>query len=586
MSKRGSGRIGDVAQDFLTAWASLKGDAGVAVPTPHVPSSVGRKSLEGDPTRKIGHTANSWKKGGSPVDVTNVSRRQNRNGQKPIRVWPVKPKGGSSGFHPLEQSANKKLAFVDKPPANSTEISPGPTGCKTVVPPKLLTAAEKLRAESADVLALGIRGSTSRAVPHAQLPPIVEDDDANLAILGLDFGTAFTKAVIRWKSDHYVVDWTGIVESEVSYLLPSIFSESVDAECVLGQKDSDGWVAHDGIKLPLIESKEACSLEELADAVVFLALVFRYANQWLRKTRTDGKTAIRWQMHLGLPALSWDDEGKTAIFRKIGQAARILAFSDGHVSRYGAIAALQDADDVKRPAVDVFPEFACQLIGYLRSQERQQDLHALVDVGAGTLDVAFFNVHEHEGAPVLPIFSASVEKLGAHYLIAALAGSAAKSGQWKDSDAALEDKQVASLISQEEIEVANRRRLFLSTIADLFHRVQRDARLVYDNSPAFKQGVPIRLFVCGGGGRIRCIRDHFVRIAKESEPLLGVKLHVSSLVRPSNLRGHFGDDFDRLSVAYGLSQVSANIGDVLRTGSLAPLLPQPPIAKAGRDDDR
>src|SRR3546814_6264125 len=86
----------------------------------------------------------------------------------------------------------------------------------------------------------------------------------------------------------------------------------------------------------------------------------------------------------------------------------LLAYGAQPLSREGAKSSLHVARSASVRMVAVLPEFACQLYSYLNSAQRQSGLHALMDVGAGTVDVAFFNVHERDGMDVLPIFSAEI----------------------------------------------------------------------------------------------------------------------------------------------------------------------------------
>lgn len=44
--------------------------------------------------------------------------------------------------------------------------------------------------------------------------------------------------------------------------------------------------------------------------------------------------------------------------------------------------------------------------------------------------------------------------------------------------------------------------------------------------------------------------------------------------------------FDRLSVAYGLSHNAANIGSVMRSATLDPVMPRERLEDKHRDDDR
>ena len=64
-----------------------------------------------------------------------------------------------------------------------------------------------------------------------------------------------------------------------------------------------------------------------------------------------------------------------------------------------------------------FPEFVAQISSYRQSPQRRRDLHLLVDVGAGTVDIVTFHVWEPEETDCYSILEAAVEKLGTHMLL-------------------------------------------------------------------------------------------------------------------------------------------------------------------------
>lgn len=425
----------------------------------------------------------------------------------------------------------------------------------------------------------------SAARKSASLAPVKEDTDGRLAILGLDFGTAFTKAVVRWAERHYAVDWSDAVDGEDRHLLASVFSEGPNGHCVLGNYKAAGWSVRDGIKLRLLTFERLSADERRADAVIFIALAFRFVDGWLRQTISDIGKGVRWRLHVGLPTKSWDNDSTSETFKAVAQAARVLACMHGPVTRVAAHKAMQLPNQVDRPAVDVVPEFAAQLYSYLRSPERTEDLHALVDIGAGTLDVAFFNVFINEGETLLPIFASEVERLGVHYLLAALSG-AGSHAVWLDGEASMSDQEVGRKLACSPNDVCNRRSLYLSSVADVFHSATCEARRMYSTSPAFRGISTIRLFLCGGGSRVPSLQQRFGRITSESTKLLDIRFQVSELVKPRDIVGKLVPGFDRLSVAYGLSQIVANIGSVMRSATLKPVMPRERLAEKHRDDDR
>lgn len=422
---------------------------------------------------------------------------------------------------------------------------------------------------SADMTKLEIRAAKSQASISQSLPSVISNGSAT-AILGLDFGTAFTKAVIRFQGDHYAVNWSGAVETNDPYLMPSSFSEHHDGSVVLGIRQGSGWSHCDGIKMRLLAPDSVEDSVAQCDAVLFIAAAFRYASAWFAKTH-KGTEGRRWRLHLGLPAESWDDESMASHFRILASAGRHLACLTESITREHAMQALRAAQTAPGSMVAVLPEFACQMYSYLSSAQRQSDMHALMDIGAGTLDVAFFNVHKDEEGDVLPIFSAAVKSLGTHFLIGALAGKTGERLVWRDGDAATDDETVAGRIGEDRAHVSRRRQAYLSALARTFNDAREQSRALNPTSRVWRDHEPLDLFLCGGGSRLPTIVEHVRLVVRDAKKVNDLSIRVNALPRPKNFLSDMADDqFDRVSVAYGLSQVPGNVGKFIRRHDLEP----------------
>lgn len=560
---RGKGKskptLGDSASDFIAQWEASRSESPTVV-------EFGSGASADRENQSSQQTFRSWRRGGGEVKVTKgisigYEKRQKKPGVSSSQQRPEVPASSPRIVNPL--------------PPRIPQADPVPIA---------KSLRQRLHEASADIRNLRIAAAMSRPRSIEALAPVVEDKDGRHAILGLDFGTAFTKGVVRWSGRYHAVDWSDAVEGEDHHLLASVFSEASDGRCMLGAQEVPGWSVREGIKLQLLSS-EGGTNGCMADAVIFVALAFRYVDRWLRKTNHDAIGGIRWRLHVGLPTKSWDNDATTGTFKTVAQAARVLACMPGSVTRNGALKTLRMTDQVDRPAVDVFPEFACQLYSYLQSPERGEDLHALVDIGAGTLDIAYFNVFMKESEALLPILASEVDKLGAHYLVAALSGTGSRH-TWTDNESSLTDEEAARKLDCSSNDVCSRRSLYLSSVAELFNRATATARGAYPTSPAFHRSEHVRLFICGGGSRIPSLKKQFERIAREAMKVMGIKFHVSELIQPDRMVGKSSSGFDRLSVAYGLSQLSADIGRVMRSATLEPLVsPERPDGNH-RDDDR
>ena len=172
---------------------------------------------------------------------------------------------------------------------------------------------------------------TSSSAPSKPLDVAVEaqGDEGDYAIIGFDFGTAFTKAVVRFRSRDYAVDWSEIADLEEPHLIPSCFSEHLNGTIVLGARSEQGWRVHSGIKMPLLESSCLNDLapEHLQTAVLFISASMRYVQHWFRHHVPSAMGAeVKWRLHLGLPSRGVDD-ARAELF--LAFAARSFALATG-----------------------------------------------------------------------------------------------------------------------------------------------------------------------------------------------------------------------------------------------------------------
>lgn len=191
---RGKGKsrrtLGDCAPDFMAQWKASRSEASPLV------SDAGSDLKNSCGNRDGERRLRSWKRDGGEVKVTNGTSTAYQNRYK-------KPGVSSSDKAPLVRGSLIEIA--NSPPPRIPQPSPERIA---------KTLRQRLIEASADVRDLRIVAAMSHPRGLVGLAPVVEDEGGRLAILGLDFGTAFTKAVVRWSGRHYAVDWSGSVEGE------------------------------------------------------------------------------------------------------------------------------------------------------------------------------------------------------------------------------------------------------------------------------------------------------------------------------------------------------------------------------------
>jgi hypothetical protein len=435
-------------------------------------------------------------------------------------------------------------------------------------------------------------------------------DEADL-IIGLDFGTSSVKAVIR---DHqadraYAVPFTDSPENP--FLLPS------RVYCSRGVFSLDGGeVARRDLKLRLLGCAAPSPVDEFNDACAFLALIIRHCRGWLFDEYAPNyrKTRINWSLNLGLPARSYEEAGLVTLFRRLAWAAANAA-ADGSPEITGDLCDLyrQLSKEVfeigshRTPAraefgpedVDVVPEVAAQVFGFVtkaRWDWKQRPMMMLVDIGAGTVDAAFFSytriVH---GERRFTFFANDVQANGTMNLhrervqwlrSAAVAGGVDEeiggylaAIMYPTDRLASLPETVASYLPGYEI-------VRPESVEDVDHRFYwtryhkqvstctQSARKQGGISDRQMQSVPC--FLTGGGSRMELYRRVIADINSNAR---NITLEEHRLEMPRD--GFVGaglreDEFDRLSVAFGLSLHGAGgrpLAKVIRAMDVPPAGP-------------
>jgi len=385
-------------------------------------------------------------------------------------------------------------------------------------------------------------------------------------VIGLDFGTSYTKAAVGFMDKIFPVTWEGISKCSPTFLLPSEYSSLEDGSVFIGQHA--GAVpshVHADLKLPFINP--AVSAASIERASVYVALILRYVRAWLYHHHASkiGNRSIRWQLNVGAPCDGLENGALTHAYRRLAGSAwqRSICLDVNRVASTDA-SPLNLARPVQElQALTIFPEFVAQMAGYMQSPQRQRGLHALVDVGGGTLDIVTFIVHKVDDEDTFPFLVPRVRPLGTHGLLQNRIAGIDKNGGSVAIDelAPIQDAPefakriglVTSHVVARDTLFANEVRKQVGSVFDL----TRNKR--YTKSPAWDSRV--RTFFTGGGSHLRLYSDAVTSAnsrAKEG-------LQLIPLPRHPRLDGFSGSeqDYQRISVACGLAQDAFSLGKVV-----------------------
>ena len=410
-------------------------------------------------------------------------------------------------------------------------------------------------------------------------------DDEREVVIGLDFGTAFTKVVIGDSAlgKAFAVPFSDQVGLP-AYLLPSRVWLDGEQYTLFERGE-----AKQRLKLNLIGQKD--DTECHSDATAFLTLVIRHARGWLFANHADiyKRTRVLWKLTLGLPAATYENAAIVATFRDAVAAAwRIASSQHAEISRdlvrrvceevkrkrQEQAGGAADLDDV---VLDVIPELSAQIYGFLMSSKfdpKARNHFLMVDIGAGTVDSSVFkvardtrrrwefrffsNVVQFNGVANLhdariQFLNNAFKEIGLFDQHESNLSAAAKS---VDNINGIPDTLI-DYFSGIEFSFHNKKsdpdyyfynNKFKKQITD---STLRGAQVFFSDKNVFK-GMP--LFLCGGGSRMpffnRLKGDLLSHKNASWFKFVPQNLEVPSMLSAKGVRE---TDFDRLSVAFGLS---------------------------------
>jgi hypothetical protein len=516
------------------------------------------------------------------ADLQNADR-----GEKPAKIdfqpptsWPTKDRLVSS-----TDAASTKTSGSAPPGSNSVQqLSPiairssseNPSGRSNRA---TISPVFRPRLDAHD-LTLPDWSGTGRSLQH---PDRQHGRAAPMVVrIGADFGTAFTKVVIRAGVDLVPVDWSPVTGDESPmgrFVIPGIVVRGPDGTYCW--RRVPGCESQGNLKLIAIDMAGADDCPTAT--VAYLALVIRYARAFLYRHSEIGRKlvtrSLRWELNIGCPTEPHERPDVVRLFERIARTAWRLAAVE-HLQESDIVFAWRadETDTGLEGTPGVVPEFVAQIAGYLVSPQVSKGLHALIDVGAATLDVATFNVvlpNEVDSLPRIPIFFSAVRPLGTHYLNHNRHSLLGLELKWDDAvpvepaaGFAQRHGRAPSDVNALDSEFVNRVATCITGVIDTTRTNSRgDPR-----SLAWREGLPI--FVTGGGAVCQLYR-HAV---EEAQALLQRRLGSSTRFRfvevdPNGANApELGIAMgERLSVAIGLTQDADNIARVVPHRHIEPI---------------
>ena len=485
------------------------------------------------------------------------------------RLIGVQQRSDPTARNPGQQSATSdKVGALAKKPSASPNGNPPPFrpringGCSLVMPEW---------------------GDTGRSLQH---PEHQGGRSTPMAVrIGVDFGTAFTKVAIRAGVDLAPVEWSAVTgdDSETGrYVVPGFVVRAPDGEYCwqrLAEMDIQG-----NLKLPAIEmaGSDECPIATVA----YLALVIRYSRAFLYRNKEIGRKlagrSLRWELNIGCPTEPHENPKVVDVFRRIARTAWQLA-TRAHLYEFDITTAWKagEADIGLETEPGVVPEFVAQIAGYLGSPQVKEGLHALIDIGAATLDVVTFNVvmtNDRASPPRIPTFFSAVRPLGTHYLLHNRHSRLGLEPSWNDA-APVEfadefgernGKPLEDVVAVDEEFAGQVELCIIGVINGTRTNARGDPR-----SAAWREGLPI--FVTGGGSNCVLYRQALKEVERKVSLREGQRPGSSTRFRLIELNPTSGnarqiEAGERLTVALGLTEDAENIARVIPHRDIGPII--------------
>lgn len=427
-------------------------------------------------------------------------------------------------------------------------------------------------------LSSSVAKTVKRSTPPPGGPPPPVAPKRHVLHLGLDFGTASSKLVLRDYQPNgseraHVVFPSSARGRTRDFRIPSLV-------CLEGGRLWFGLEAaarqslRDVKLYPSIKTRmampqdfrglptplpEGIGEDDLATLMVAYLLQEAQRAADIMAKRFQAATPVPFTFTLGVPMSDLDNSHLRGRFADIARRAAQIVKSETAPDLRMGVPVLEGwmlcstADEVirKQPPADarkwVRSEVEAALLWHYKSAETEPGLYATVDVGAGTTCASFFHIAANGDAKrSMGSFSTACLAPGADAVDEALVGFGGT-----NDPAAIRTKENAIITRVGEFAVAAIAGQIARTYQSAFDRAwEKNAK------PAAWDGY--RLFLTGGGTEIDVVRR---KLSLRAGPKLR---HNPQVVEPGvpsdlDLDGALSSDFKYLNVAYGLSHFDVEV---------------------------
>ena len=392
-----------------------------------------------------------------------------------------------------------------------------------------------------------------------QFPGTSKNERKIEAIIGLDFGTAFTKVVIGVGNDRYAISFKRFSPKN-EYLLPSILYLDENNDCHLGDKNQTE--KKEDLKDDLIlKEPEQLTTEKLYSIIFFLSLLLQHTRYQFMYENWDrfSERKIDWSLHIGMPAVSFSDEHKKVIelYKFMGTLAWEYSLNKDPLNYKTAS---DNPPNLEKSSINVnaLAECDAMLLSYENSAYYAAGHHILIDIGAGTTDSSYINIHEYEDDRLThTIFSKSVKNFGSVMLLNFLSEKAQCDKKWDRIADFPDDDTLLLELNINNTKLETYRQEFLKRYHFQLDQLWGEAydKHIRHNDLDIRRlntgEIKITYFVAGGGSNISIYTKETEKFASEKRfPIEKMNYPELLQLRPTSIDE---ETSKRLTVAYGLS---------------------------------
>lgn len=274
--------------------------------------------------------------------------------------------------------------------------------------------------------------------------------------IGFDLGTSATKVVFRDNDDPSVKVWA------VPFIRKEYFTPTrlyVRKEHYLLDLPEDDYEVINNIKDQLLNGNK----KSIEIAVAYMGLVLRECLQWflsenhesaeeynpnyrsvnkltvleklksklfaIRNKQRQSSISyhnipVEWSINIGMPCNYYEQSKFKTVYHTAIKAAWVLATlkNDISINSTTVQVVIKDVEEnneygIHDDLVEEIPEIVAEIIDYGNSSQRSPGIHAIIDVGASTVDIAILSIVKDNHNLTFSVFASSVVFCGVHYMI-------------------------------------------------------------------------------------------------------------------------------------------------------------------------